>query len=205
VLLSVRDRGAGMAPEVLDRAFEPFFTTKAPGEGTGLGLATVYGVVQQNRGAVRLLSAPGEGTTVEVYLPASDQRPDGPPHPGQAPDRGTERIVVVEDEEWLRRVVARMLGEHGYDVIEAADGTAALLAIEEAGGSVDLVLTDVTMPGMSGPEVVQELRARYDRTVPVLFMSGYASASADLRGEPLLSKPFTEQELFEAVRSVLDG
>ncbi len=186
-----------MSSEVLDRALEPFFTTKGPGEGTGLGLSSAYGIVQQHRGAIRLRSEVGRGTTVEVHLPlAAPRAPD--------PDGGVlRRILLVEDEEWLRTVVARMLREHGYDVLTAAYADDAEAVLADAHVSIDLLLSDVVMPGRSGPELVRSLRAGGFHAMPVVFMTGYAPTGRDLRGEAVLAKPFSEEQLLAAVEEAV--
>lgn len=201
VVLSVVDHGTGMDPDTLDRAFDPFFTTKPAGEGTGLGLASVYGLVQQNHGTVRMSSEPGVGTTVDVRLPAGVGDRDQPERaPGGRPPT---RVLVVEDEEWLRTVIVRMLRDGGYEVRGAADGREALKLLHDE-GEVDVVLTDVVMPGVSGPDLAREL-ARIRPTTRVVFMSGYAPSGLDVPGAELLAKPFTEEQLFQAVRGALDG
>ncbi len=205
VRLCVRDDGAGMAPEVVERAFEPFYTTKPKGQGTGLGLATVYGIVTQAGGSITISSAPGEGTSVEVLLPATGAEPEagGDPAPAvSAPARG-ETILVVEDEDGVRRLTQRILTRAGYNVIEAVGGAAALTAWEANEGEIDLLLTDVVMPGMSGKELADRLGV-----VPV-FMSGYTD-DVMLRhgveaGQPrLVQKPFDAETLLAAVRAALD-
>jgi PAS domain S-box-containing protein len=205
VRIAVQDEGTGMPPEVVDRAFEPFFTTKPPGEGTGLGLATVYGIVQQNRGRVLLRSQVGAGTTVEVYLPRAPASARAAVAEERSAPRGSERILVVEDEERLRMVVARMLTDQGYDIVTAADGGEARRILQGGGDPIDLILTDVVMPGTSGPELIRELRAGAGPPARVLFMSGYAPTGRELDGEHFLPKPFSEADLFAAVRKALDA
>ncbi|MFN8018289.1 MAG: PAS domain S-box protein [Acidimicrobiales bacterium] len=200
--LLVTDEGEGMAPDVLDRAFEPFFTTKAQGDGTGLGLSTVYGIVRQNGGAVQLHSSPGEGTTVEVLLPMAG--PSTPQAAGRAPGVGAGVVLVAEDEEWLRTVVGRMLREQGYEVHLASSADEAEELVVRLAGRVDLVLTDVVMPGRTGPELARSLRERADAP-RVLLMTGYAPSSLDLQDERVLAKPFTEQQLLAAIREALDA
>jgi PAS domain S-box-containing protein len=208
VRLCVRDEGAGMAPEVVEHAFEPFYTTKPKGQGTGLGLATVYGIVTQAGGSVTISSAPGEGTAVEVLLPATGAEPSGDGAADREPTasepaRG-ETILVAEDEDAVRRLTQRMLTRAGYTVIEAAGGAAALAAWEAHPGEIDLLLTDVVMPGMSGKELADRLGV-----VPV-FMSGYTD-DVILRhgvdaGQPrLVQKPFDADTLLAAVRAALDA
>lgn len=204
--LRVRDDGTGMAPEVLDRAFEPFFTTKGPGEGTGLGLATVYGSVGQNGGSIDLTSTVGRGTTVDVYLPAVEPAPSAPPGLDARPLGGSERILVVEDELRLREVTARMLAERGYDVVVADSPAHALDLLTAPEADVALVLTDVVMPDLSGPAMVAEVRRRLaDRAPGVVFMSGYAASDSGIGSEPVLAKPFSEADLLAAIREELDG
>jgi PAS domain S-box-containing protein len=203
VLLRVIDEGAGMDAETLDRAFEPFFTTKGPGDGTGLGLASVYGIVQQNGGMVQLSSTLGVGTTAEVLLPAVDVDDQGSTVAPPAPARAV--VLLVEDEASLRRVVARMLSDAGHEVVQAPDAKAALKLVAAQERSVDLVLTDVVMPGLSGPMLMEELAAQEGIQPPVVFMSGYAPAGQGIEGRRILAKPFTERALLDAVREALDG
>jgi CheY-like chemotaxis protein len=204
--IEVRDCGIGMSPDVIDRAFEPFFTTKGPGEGTGLGLATVYGVVGQSGGSVAIDSTPGAGTAVHVYLPLSSTTPA--PTDALVPKvgGGTERILLVEDEDTLRTVTARMLREHGYEVVTACDGQDALEVYDriDPDREVDLVLSDVVMPRTSGPAFVQQLRERERWKGKVLFMSGYADTTTNLEEDRILGKPFSEEALLGAVREMLD-
>jgi PAS domain S-box-containing protein len=204
VLLAVSDTGCGMAEEVRERAFEPFYTTKPKGTGTGLGLATTYAVVRQNGGHIEIESAPGAGTVMRVYLPASagaatvrgtDESP--------APRRGRgEHILVVEDEEGVRRVTERILRGHGYEVTAAACPESALAVADEL--DVQLVVTDVVMPVMSGALLVARLRERRPQ-LPAMFMSGHTDRPGALPGDALfLSKPFSREQLLENVAHALD-
>ena len=210
IRLRVSDSGQGMAPEVVERAFEPFFTTKASGEGTGLGLATVYGIVTQAGGSVSLTSEPGLGTTVTVLLPAGvNQEPAAPaPEPVGTAGHG-ETLLVVEDEAALRDVAGRILSGAGYRVLTADGGAQALELAAVHDGTIDLLVSDVVMPGMLGKELAERLvDARPDTRV--LYMSGYAQPVLASQGtlDPgvaLLEKPFTAAALLSAVRRRLDG
>ncbi len=210
VVLSVADTGAGMTEDVRQRLFEPFFTTKEAGAGTGLGMAVVFGLVQDHGGFVTVESAPGAGTTVRVHFPARGAAAPG--EPGEAPGalpRGTETVLVVEDEEALRAFARRALEKHGYAVRTAADGVEALEVLAAEGAVVALVVTDMVMPRMGGPQLERAMRER-GYAVPVLFTSGYAARTADeqrLRegGVPFLAKPWTVADLLRKVREVLDA
>lgn len=200
-VLRVNDDGCGMSPEVAARAFEPFFTTKATGEGTGLGLATVYGIVRQSRGEVSIRSSPGEGTTVTVVFPGAAQAQPDVGDDVVAVGGGHERILLVEDEPSLRVATARLLEDQGYVVVVAVDGYDALDVFERESGAIDLVITDVAMPRMRGDELARRLVARKPG-LQVLFVSGYDSGGAPLTGR-LLTKPVAEETLMSAVREVL--
>ena len=206
VRLSVADTGAGMSGETAARAFEPFFTTKPRGKGTGLGLATVYGIVKQHGGFVAVETAPGKGARFEVLLPVA---PAGAadaaaPEAAPAPARGRgEVVLVVDDEPLVRRALARALGSRGYTVLEA-DGGEEALALLDARGRVDLLLSDVVMPGMRGPELVRAFRLRCPGR-PALLMSGYPGTD-DPGGVAVdLEKPLAPDALARAVRAALDG
>jgi PAS domain S-box-containing protein len=211
VRLRVRDSGRGMAPDVAERAFEPFFTTKASGEGTGLGLATVYGIVTQAGGVVSIESAAGLGTTVTVLLPAGAVVADGPrplPQPAGT-GGGGETLLVVDDEEALREVAGRILSGAGYRVLAADGGPQALALAAGHDGVINLLVSDVVMPGMLGKELAEHLVDARPAT-RVLFMSGYAQPVLASQGtlDPgveLLEKPFTAGDLLSAVRRRLDG
>jgi PAS domain S-box-containing protein len=210
VRLRVADTGVGMSPEVRDRAFEPFFTTKPKGEGSGLGLATVYGIVSQFGGSTRIYSEAGIGTTVTVLLPATgdDAAPD------ELVDHrtglgGRETILMVEDEDALREVTRRILTRNGYKVLTAAGGAEAIELATAHAGPIDLVLTDVIMPKMQGTTVADEV-TQLRPGVRVLFMSGYAqpvlAAGAVLKpGFRMVDKPFNEVTLLTKLREVLDA
>ncbi|HEY9427490.1 MAG TPA: ATP-binding protein [Gemmatimonadaceae bacterium] len=211
VVLEVGDTGVGMDAATRSRIFEPFFTTKEQGKGTGLGLAMVYGIVKQSGGYVRVDSEPGKGTRFEIWLPRVESTEASSPRfeRAAAPRGGTETVLVVEDEEAVRHVVRRVLELQGYTVHTARDGTEALRVAREQEGRIDLVMTDVILPEMSGPAIVERLLAEWPRA-KVLYMSGYAAEEAAKRGllEPgtaLLRKPFTLDDLARAVRGVLDG
>ena len=207
VCLTVSDTGTGMPEEVLDRAFEPFFSTKPAAEGRGLGLATVYGIVRGAGGHVELRSDPGAGTVVLVQLPASREPApsDEVGEPAAAP-RGTgECVLLVEDREAVRVLTERILGDSGYVVRSAADGTEALT---HYGDDVDVLVSDIVMPGLSGQELADELRSRRPG-LPVVFVSGYTEDHVveDARRDgatAFVEKPFSGQELLQAVRAVLD-
>jgi two-component system, cell cycle sensor histidine kinase and response regulator CckA len=204
VRLAVSDTGRGMTPEVRERAFEPFFTTKPKGAGTGLGLATTYGIVKQNGGHVEIYSEPGAGTVMKVYLPAAPSRETqghGGDEPAVMPSGAGELILVVEDEEGVRRVTERILRAGGYEVL-AASGPQEALELA-AGAQVDLVLTDVVMPVMSGAALVERLRQDAER-LPAIFMSGYTDRPGALPSDAaFLSKPFSRQSLLEQVARAL--
>jgi PAS domain S-box-containing protein len=211
VMLSVRDTGTGMDADTLAHVFEPFYTTKEIGTGTGLGLATVYGIVKQSGGSVWVYSEPGQGATVNVYLPRSESRileevvrPAAPKE-----TRGSETILLAEDEESLRRLTARMLETRGYEVIAAETANEAVRIAAEQGREIDLLLTDLIMPELSGGELAKKVRAALP-SVRVLFMSGYAddvmtSKGALEPGAPFLEKPFSANDLAAKVRETLDA
>jgi PAS domain S-box-containing protein len=208
--LSITDTGVGMPPEVMARAFEPFYTTKGRGKGTGLGLATAYGVVTDVGGTITLDSQPGQGTTVRVRLPVSASAPSGRATPTRAEPGGGagRRILVVEDEDGVRDIVCRILTKAGYEVHAAGDPQEALKLCLDGRLHVDALLSDVIMPGMSGTQLAAELRqSRPD--LPVLFMSGYTSGPAPGGQElpadaPLLHKPFQNDQLLQAMSQLLE-
>ena len=209
-LLSVTDTGIGMDEETVRRAFDPFFTTKEVGKGTGLGLATVYGILDQSGGSVDIFSTPGRGTTVKVYFPiATLDRAQAPSAPRDLPaEGGTETILVAEDEVAVSTLVEKVLREKGYNVLLAADGAEALEIWRRHEEAIDLLLTDVVMPNMGGVDLVQEL-SQTDVLPPVIFASGYTNdALVRLREVneevDLLEKPFTPEELVGRVRLALD-
>jgi CheY-like chemotaxis protein len=209
VRLSVVDTGTGMTPDVAARAFEPFFTTKERGKGTGLGLATVYGVVHQHGGHVQLKTVPGKGTRFDLYFPPAGPLARGaatgvPAHPAEG---GGETVLVVDDEPSVRRVIRVILERHGYLVMEAASGEEALGALDMAVDQVDVLLSDVIMPGMRGPELARAFQARCPGR-PVLLMSGYtdgATEEGDGVADAFITKPLTPEKLAQAVRQVLDA
>jgi two-component system, cell cycle sensor histidine kinase and response regulator CckA len=209
VRLTVRDTGTGMTPEVLARLFEPFFTTKEVGKGTGLGLSTVYGIVKQSRGHIEVTSRPGQGSTFVVTLPAAGAAHT--PREGEPAEMpaGTETILLVEDEREVRELVRNVLSQLGYDVIVALDGTAALDLARRHGSAISLLLTDIVMPHMSGPDLYRRL-AMLLPGVSVLYMSGYTGDEVLAQGvsretAAFLQKPFTPAALARTVRSVLDS
>ena len=206
VLLTVRDTGTGMSPEVRAKIFDPFFTTKEPGQGTGLGLATVYGIVSQHGGAVRVESEPGAGATFFIYLPAAPGRQ--PSRPPPAP-RGSETILLVEDDALARQVIGRKLGDLGYRVLEAADGEEALRLLEAEGARPDLLLCDIVLPGVGARQVAGVARARVAE-VRVVYLSGHPESQLAQSGllEPgdlLLSRSLGPEEIARRLRDVLDG
>lgn len=204
VVMRVRDTGSGMAPDVQAQAFEPYFTTKPVGKGTGLGLSTVFGIVQQSGGQIELISAPGGGTTVEVYLPVPHDRggtPEAPCARRVTSHRGAGTVLLVEDDAQVRIMTRRSLETAGYAVIEASDGQEALQLATAHRSTIDLVLTDVVMPKMGGPELVRLLRST-GAAPAVIYMSGYTTDEI-LDGEVLITKPYVESELLERVRDVL--
>jgi CheY-like chemotaxis protein len=208
VVLSVTDTGQGMDRETQQRIFEPFFTTKEPGRGTGLGLATVFGIVQQSRGEVRVQSEPGKGSRFEVYLPRTGLAPSAKAElPSPSTVRGNETILLVEDEQSVRRLISTVLRKHGYQVLEAENGGHALLICEQHTGKIDLLLTDVVMPLLSGGQLAERL-ASIKPDMKVLFVSGYAERTMALHGVraggAFLQKPITPDVLLRKVRAVLD-
>jgi PAS domain S-box-containing protein len=211
VRLSIHDTGCGMGPDVLAHLFEPFFTTKEPGRGTGLGLSTVYGIVKQHRGYVDVVSEVGRGTSVGVYLPRIETRstPERPVLHKRLRPGSRETVLFVEDEITLRDLMHRVLAKGGYTVLAAGDGLEALALVEAHPGRIDIVVTDVIMPHMSGPELAARLRAR-DPAIRLLYVSGYTadqlrSQTTGLGADAtLLAKPFTSDGLLRKVREVLD-
>jgi PAS domain S-box-containing protein len=211
VRLAVTDTGTGMTPEVQARLFEPFFTTKPTGEGTGLGLATVYGIVRQSGGFLTVESEVGRGTTFAVYLPRHDEVTEGPKSALRPKEKavGSETVLVVEDDASVRVLTTNILLRQGYRVESAADGAAALAVCDRLPAPPDLLLTDVVMPGMSGRELAGTLTSRYPR-LRVVFLSGYTADDVLRHGVEedrvaFLQKPYTPDTLSRFVRKVLDG
>jgi len=203
VRIDVIDTGAGMDDDVMSRAFEPFFTTKPQGEGTGLGLATVHGIIGQNGGRVTLESSPRAGTKVSVVLDCVDEQATETKQMRRTSSAGNERLLLVEDETALRVVTERILVDHGYDVVTAIDGVDAIEVFERLGGAIDALVTDVAMPRMRGDELALRLAERLPR-LPVVMMSGYASG--DVAGQVrVLEKPVSQAELLRAIREALDA
>ena len=210
VQLSVSDTGAGMDAATQRRMFEPFFTTKEVGKGTGLGLATVYGIVKQSGGFIWVYSEPGQGTTFKIYLPSIDEPRDVDAARGDAAPslRGTETVLLVEDADPLRAVCRRILERHGYTVLDAPGGRVALERARGHPGVIDLLMTDAVMPGMSGRQLAEQLK-EFRPEVKVLFVSGYTD-DAVIRhgilapGMAFLQKPFSPEVLARRVREVLD-
>jgi PAS domain S-box-containing protein len=209
VTLTIADTGCGMPPDVRSRIFEPFFTTKAPGKGTGLGLAMVFGVVTQSGGTIDVTSQAGEGTTFTICLPGIDvEASDTPGLVARQRPHGTETILLVEDETAIRELVRRVLGGYGYRVLEAADPEHAARIAEEHSNAIHLLVSDIVMPGLSGPDLAQRIACRRPQ-MRVLYMSGFAgglnTASGTLSsGVTVLPKPFTPEQLAQQVRACLD-
>jgi CheY-like chemotaxis protein len=209
--LIVEDTGVGIESSVLPQIFDPFFTTKGPGKGTGLGLATVYGIVEQSGGSIYVDSTPGTGSRFTVLLPSDTTAAHAAPAEEPAPHipRGTETVLLVEDEDAVRTVVGRMLQRQGYRVHEAASAAEALRFTAATREHVDLVLTDVVMPEQSGRALAEQLVALRPMC-RVLYMSGYTDdemlkRGLMERGATLLQKPFTPAQLASAVRVALDA
>ena len=213
VMLSVSDTGSGMSKEVLTHLFEPFFTTKPAGRGTGLGLATVYGIVKQSGGHIGVQSAPGAGTTFRIYFPiapeSSDSRPAEEKSKAVSVTAGTGTVLVVEDNAPLRRLSERMLRQHGYTVLLATNGAQARQICAAHDGPIDVVLMDVIMPGESGPSVWEQIREHRPET-KIIYMSGYTGDTLDQRpvvgpGNGFLQKPFDAAQLAGAVLEALQA
>ena len=200
ITIVITDTGVGMDPQVLSRVFEPFFTTKE--HGTGLGLATSYGIIKENGGDLRVESAPGQGTTFYIDLPATVYAPDELESPAeQRAPRGTETILLVEDEDPVRRVVESMLKRHGYQVLASASSAEALTAAERHKGAIHLLITDIMLPGMSGRKMAECLTARRPG-MKVLYVSGFGDVNAQDDAH-FLQKPFSTEELAAKIREVL--
>ena len=208
IVVRVRDSGRGMDAATRTRAFEPFFTTKRTGEGIGLGLATAYGIVKQSGGFIWIDSEPGQGTAVSIYLPvARAVRPRERPSPAPASlEAAGETVLLVEDEDSVRTMAARILTQRGYTVLEAANGAGALALLERHEGPIDILVTDIVMPEMSGLELADRV-AGLREGMPVLFVSGYAEGSLGEghTGATLLNKPFRATELLATVRRLIDA
>ena len=212
IMLTISDTGQGMTQEIKEHIFEPFFTTKEKGKGTGLGLATVYGIVKQNNGEIMVYSESGKGTTFKIYLPSpketAAEKEASPIEEDKSVNRGTETIMLVEDDEMVRKMSVDIFTELGYIVLEGENGNDALQIYSRYHGTIDLLLTDVVMPKMSGVELAEKMTELCPK-IKVLFMSGYTENAivkhgvlAD--GVNFIHKPVTPQSLSQAVRKILD-
>ena len=212
VMLSVSDTGAGMDAETLARAFEPFFTTKESGQGTGLGLAMVYGIVKQSGGDIHVSTEPGQGTTFRIYFPrlesGEEAARESAPFSLRPAGSGTETILVLEDETALRELVRQVLVRRGYTVLDTGDPAEAIAICERRGDTIDLLITDVIMPGMSGPQVVERV-SRLHPEIRILYTSGYTARALIEHGVDqrfsFFAKPFSPEALARKVRDVLDA
>jgi two-component system cell cycle sensor histidine kinase/response regulator CckA len=211
VQLTISDTGSGMTPDVVARVFEPFFTTKEVGKGTGLGLSVVHGIVEQCGGHVDVYTESGIGTAFKVYLPAvrgAAEHADATREPGEK-EYGTETVLLVEDDAAVRKFAAMSLRQYGYYVLEANNGPEGLYMLNTRGGKLDLLITDVVMPGMSGRQLAEAVEARFP-DIKVLYMSGYTDDAIVKHGVleseiQFLNKPFTHDGLVRKVREVLDA
>jgi len=209
VLLAISDTGIGMTPEVQQHLFEPFFTTKEVGKGTGLGLATVYGIVKQSGGDIQVQSEPGRGATFRILLPRVVEEAPVPAMVQGALPRGQETILVVEDQEEVRHLTVQVLQDLGYTMLEASNGQEALRILQAASSRVDLVLTDVIMPEMSGSELLAQLRLTWPN-LRALYISGYPADELTHHGVlgervGFIPKPFGPEALAQGVRQALDN
>ena len=210
VMLAVSDTGVGMDEPTRAKIFEPFFTTKEAGQGTGLGLSTVYGIVNQSGGCIHVGSERGVGTTFRIYLPRSSEGVRAPqPVPPIAPAGGTEQILIVEDERALQQLAARILKSAGYTVHTASTGDEAMALLERHAGAIQLVLTDLVLPGMSGRELAARIASAYP-AIRILYTSGYTDdavvrESLDGQSDHFVAKPYTKVELTRQVRRLLDS
>jgi CheY-like chemotaxis protein len=211
-MLAVSDTGIGLDEETKSHIFEPFFTTKEKGKGTGLGLATVYGIVKQSRGHIAVYSEVGHGTTFKVYLPRvkseSTSGTSGPTIQKRGKG-GAETIMLVEDEKVVQELAVTLLEEYGYTVLAASDGEEALTIIESRSQRPDLLITDVVMPGMGGKELAERVQSRWPE-MRIIFISGYADEAIIRQGvletdAQFLQKPFAPEALAKKVRNILDG
>jgi len=207
-MFAVTDSGSGMTPEIKARIFEPFFTTKEPGKGTGLGLATVYGIVNQSSGYIRVESSPGTGTRFEIYLPQTDQQlPSNIVSASAAaqPRRG-ETVLIAEDEDAVRALACEFLQSAGYQVLTAADGLEALEIADRLNGAIQILVTDVVMPRMRGPELARRIQQKLPH-VKVVFISGYTEeihGTTNAIGEnSFLQKPFSRAQLLQKLADAL--
>ena len=210
VRLTVSDTGCGMSPEVMSRIFEPYFTTKAEGEGTGLGLAVVHGIVKSHQGTINVYSEPGKGTVFHVYLPQIERAANEQRELDEAPlPIGDERILFVDDEPILANLGKLMLETLGYAVVTRTSGVEALELFRDNPGSFDLVITDMTMPRMTGAELARELmRIRAD--IPIILCTGFSYSMSEEKAKAIgireyAMKPLIRQDLARIVRKVLDG
>jgi CheY-like chemotaxis protein len=210
VMIAVSDNGTGMKPEIKDHIFEPFFTTKEQGKGTGLGLSTVYGIVKQSGGSIWVYSEPELGTTFKIYFPQiePDETTDVHKLHAEKTLSGKETILITEDEDFVRNLVLSGLQEYGYKILSARNRLEALQIAEEQTDKIDLLLTDVVMPGGSGGELANEISAKFPN-IKILFMSGYTDESIVQHGmlsegTNFIQKPFSIESLVEKIRTVLD-
>jgi len=207
ILLAVTDSGHGMSPETKARIFEPFFTTKEPGKGTGLGLATVYGVVNQSSGFIHVDSSPGKGTRFEIYLPRTHEvvQSAALPEAASMKPRARETVLIAEDQDDVRALTCEFLQSAGYSVLTAADGSEALAIGERLGSAIQVLITDVVMPRMRGPELAKRLKDLLPH-IGIVFISGYTEelgTTRPLEGGAFLQKPFSRDELLRHVSDAL--